>query len=131
MEKLYADMLYEAYDSLSESATRNDKKEVNKALEYIELHYAENLSLNILANEVHMNPYYFSSFFKKSTGKNFKDYVNQVRLKYAVELLLNTDQKVYEIAMDVGFGDARAFNDAFQKAYGETPAGYRKKLKNF
>ena len=131
MEKLYADMLCEAYDRLSESVAKNDKKDVNKALEYIEQHYAENLSLNVLANEVHMNPYYFSSFFKKSTGKNFKDYVNQVRLKHAVELLLNTDQKVYEIAMEVGFGDARAFNDAFQKAYGETPAGYRKNLKNF
>ena len=94
MEKLYADMLCEAYDSLSESVAKNDKKDVNKALEYIEQHYAENLSLNVLANEVHMNPYYFSSFFKKSTGKNFKDYVNQVRLKHAVELLLNTDQKV-------------------------------------
>lgn len=131
MEKLYSDMLCEAYDSLSESVAKNEKKDVNKALEYIEQHYAENLSLNVLANEVHMNPYYFSSFFKKSTGKNFKDYVNQVRLKHAVELLLNTDQKVYEIAMEVGFGDARAFNDAFQKAYGETPTGYRKNLKNF
>lgn len=131
MEKLYADLIDEAYDSLGESVAKNDKKDVNKALEYIELHYAENLSLNVLADEVHMNPYYFSSFFKKSTGKNFKDYVNQVRLKHAVELLLNTDRKVYEIAMEVGFGDARAFNDAFQKAYGETPAGYRKKLKNF
>lgn len=95
----------------------------------IELHYAESLSLNVLAEEVHMNPYYFSSFFKKSTGKNFKDYVNQIRLKHAVTLLLDTDKKVYEIAMNVGFGDARAFNDAFQRAYGETPAGYRKRLR--
>lgn len=68
--------------------------------------------------------------FQKSTGRNFKDYVNQIRLKHAVTLLLDTDKKVYEIAMDVGFGDARAFNDAFQRAYGETPAGYRKRLKN-
>ena len=130
MEQIFADVIDEVYDGLGESIVQNDKKDINKALEYIELHYAESLSLNVLAEEIHMNPYYFSSFFKKSTGKNFKDYVNQVRLKHAVTLLLDTDKKVYEIAMNVGFGDARAFNDAFQKSYGETPAGYRKKLKN-
>ena len=130
MEQIFAEVIDEVYDGLGESVVQNDKKDINKALEYIEIHYAESLSLNVLAEEVHMNPYYFSSFFKKSTGKNFKDYVNQIRLKHAVTLLLDTDKKVYEIAMDVGFGDARAFNDAFQKTYGETPAGYRKKLKN-
>ena len=130
MEQIFAEVIDEVYNGLGESVVQNDKKDINKALEYIELHYAESLSLNVLAEEVHMNPYYFSSFFKKSTGKNFKDYVNQIRLKHAVTLLLDTDKKVYEIAMDVGFGDARAFNDAFQKNYGETPAGYRKKLKN-
>lgn len=130
LEKLFRDVVYETYDGLGEAVTQNDKKDINKALDYIEMHYAEGLSLNVLAEEVHMNPYYFSSFFKKSTGKNFKDYVNQIRLKHAVTLLLDTDKKVYEIAMDVGFGDARAFNDTFQKTYGETPAGYRKKLKS-
>jgi len=129
MEQIFMDVIDNAYNGLGESVTQNDKKDINKALEYIELHYAESLSLNVLAEEVHMNPYYFSSFFKKSTGKNFKDYVNQIRLKHAVTLLLDTDKKVYEIAMNVGFGDARAFNDAFQRAYGETPAGYRKRLR--
>ena len=129
MEQIFMDVIDNAYNGLGESVTQNDKKDINKALEYIELHYAESLSLNVLAEEVHMNPYYFSSFFKKSTGKNFKDYVNQIRLKHAVTLLLDTDKKVYEIAMNVGFGDARAFNDAFQKTYGETPAGYRKRLR--
>ena len=130
MEQIFTGVIDEVYNGLGESVVQNDKKDINKALEYIELHYAESLSSNVLAEEVHMNPYYFSSFFKKSTGKNFKDYVNQIRLKHAVTQLLDTDKKVYEIAMDVGFGDARAFNDAFQKTYGETPAGYRKKLKN-
>lgn len=130
MEQIFTDVIDNAYNELGESVAQNDKRDINKALEYIEIHYAESLSLNVLAEEVHMNPYYFSSFFKKSTGKNFKDYVNRIRLKHAVTLLLDTDKKVYEIAMDVGFGDARAFNDAFQKTYGETPAGYRKRLKN-
>lgn len=63
------DVIDNAYNGLGESVTQNDKKDINKALEYIELHYAESLSLNVLAEEVHMNPYYFSSFFKKAPAK--------------------------------------------------------------
>lgn len=48
------DVIDNAYNGLGESVTQNDKKDINKALEYIELHYAESLSLNVLAEEVHM-----------------------------------------------------------------------------
>ncbi len=89
----------------------------------------ENLSLNVLAEEIHMNPYYFSSFFKKNTGENFKDYVNRVRIEHAVPMLISTDKKTYEIAEKVGFGDIRMFNAAFMKIYRETPGSYRKRVR--
>ena len=69
MEQIFMDVIDYAYNGLGESVTQNDKKDINKAPEYIELHYAESLSLNVLAEEVHMNPYYFSSFFKKAPAK--------------------------------------------------------------
>ena len=75
-----------------------------------------------------MNPYYFSSFFKKNAGENFKDYVNKVRISHGVSLLLSTDLKIYEIAMETGFGDARSFAEAFSRVYGETPASYKKRV---
>lgn len=106
----------------------SDKKDILRAKEYIEQHYQENLSLGVLAEEIHMNPYYFSSFFKKQTGENFKDYVNKVRLNHAISLLVSTDRKIYEIAGEVGFGDVRAFNDAFLRIYQETPGSYRKRV---
>ncbi|WMC91939.1 response regulator transcription factor [Kineothrix sp. MB12-C1] len=109
-------------------AVNNEKREIIKAKEYIENHYKENLSLGVLAEEMHMNPYYFSSFFKKNAGENFKDYVNRIRINHAVSLLLSTDRKVYEIASEVGFGDIRAFNEAFQRIYKETPSNYRKRV---
>ena len=89
----------------------------------------ENLSLNVLAEEIHMNPYYFSSFFKKNTGENFKDYVNRIRVERAVPMLLSTDMKTYEIAEKAGFGDIRMFNTAFMKIYQETPGSYRKRVR--
>lgn len=104
-------------------------KDFIKAKLYIERHYDENLTLEVLAKEVHMNPYYFSSFFKKNAGENFKDYVSRVRVQHAVSLLVSTDMKAYEIAMQTGFSDARVFSENFQRIYHETPKEYRKRAK--
>lgn len=110
------------------SVIKNDRKDINRAKAYIEEHYDENLTLEVLAGEIHMNPYYFSSFFKKGAGENFKDYLNKVRMKHAVSLLLSTDKRTYEIADEVGFRDARSFTELFQRIYGETPSSYRKRI---
>lgn len=111
------------------AAIQSDKKDIIHAREYIEQHYMENLSLEVLAGEIHMNPYYFSSFFKKASGENFKDYLNKVRLKHAVTLLLSTDKKASEIAACVGFRDSRSFAEIFSRSYGETPSVYRKRVR--
>lgn len=84
----------------------------------------------MLAGEIHMNPYYFSSFFKKNSGENFKDYLNKVRMKHAINLLVSTDKKTADIASEVGFRDSRAFSELFSRIYGETPSNYRKRVKN-
>lgn len=129
MEALFGREIGQYLDGIRAAAVNSDKKDIVKAKEYIENHYMENLSLNVLAEEVHMNPYYFSSFFKKSTGENFKDYVNRIRIEHAVSLLISTDMKTYEIAEKVGFGDIRVFNAAFMKIYQETPGSYRKRVR--
>lgn len=113
---------------LKKTMASNEKKDILLAKEYIENHYRENLTLEILSDVVHMNPYYFSSYFKKNAGENFKDYVNRVRIQKAVGLLLSTDMKSYEIASEVGFRDVRSFTEAFSRAYGETPSSYRKRV---
>ncbi|MBQ8031809.1 MAG: response regulator [Butyrivibrio sp.] len=98
------------------------------AIRYIGEHYMEDINLNVMADVVHMNPYYFSSFFKKKSGDNYKDYLSKVRIEKAMPYVISTDKAAYEIAMLVGFSDVRAFSDAFQRIYGETPKSYRKKL---
>ena len=129
MEALFDQELLGYLEVIRSVAVNSEKRDIIKARDYIEKHYMENLSLNVLAEEIHMNPYYFSSFFKKSTGENFKDYVNRVRIEHALPMLLSTDMKTYEIAEKVGFGDIRMFNAAFQKVYRETPGGFRKRVK--
>lgn len=113
---------------LQHTVVSSEKQDIIRAKEYIEAHYRENLTLEVLAGVIHMNPYYFSSFFKKHAGENFKDYVNKVRIQHAVSLLVSTNRKTYEIADEVGFRDARSFSEIFLRCYGETPAAYRKRV---
>ncbi|WP_379151620.1 response regulator [Paenibacillus sp. sgz5001063] len=96
---------------------------------FVEEHYAENITLDSMAALVYMNPYYFSSFFKKHTGQNFKNYVTEVRMGHALRLLLHSDLMVYEIAESVGYNNARHFSDMFKKQFGKLPQEYKQSLK--
>lgn len=113
---------------VSALAQTGEKKDILKAKSYIEEHYAENLTLEVMAKHIHMNSFYFSSFFKKQTGENFKDYLNKTRMRHGMELLVMSDKKIYEIAEAVGFKDYRYFTELFSRIYGKTPMAYRKEL---
>jgi two-component system response regulator YesN len=126
---LFREFLAGYYDTVASAMQKDETQDIIKAKHYIENHYAENISLEIMAKQIHMNSFYFSSFFKKHTGQNFKDYLNQIRMKHALELLITTAKKTYEIAEDVGFRDYRYFSDLFNRFYGKTPAAYRKQQK--
>ncbi len=128
MKTYFRECLEEYLTLLRQAMENNDKRDIVRAREYIEEHFRENLTLEVLAGVMYMNPYYFSSFFKKNAGENFKDYVNRVRIRHAVSLLVTTDMKAYEIAEETGFRDVRSFTEAFSRAYGETPVGYRKRV---
>lgn len=128
MIEVYQDIFIKYLNMIQQSVVSNEKRDIQKAKDYIEKHYKDNLTLHVLSEVIHMNPYYFSSFFKKNAGENFKDYVNRVRIQHAVSLLLSSDLKTYEIANEVGFSDARAFSEIFQRFYHETPNAYRKRI---
>ncbi len=103
--------------------------EYNEAVrirQYIQEHFAENLTLESMARMAGMNAYYFSSYFKKNTGMNFKAYLTEVRMEAAVRLLKNTDCKAYEVAGLVGYRNVRQFNENFKGRYGKSPNEYRK-----
>lgn len=128
LTRLFEETCSELYDKVTQSLRKSEKKEIVKATDYIKAHYKENLTLEVLAKEVHMNPFYLSSYFKKQTGHNFKDFLNRVRLRHALELLVGTDLRSYEIAEEVGFKDYRYFTEQFSREYGRTPAAYRKAM---
>lgn len=98
---------------------------VNKALAYIHKHYFEALTLDMLSKELHLSPNYLSSYFKKSVGKNFKEYLIDLRIKHAARLLANTDMSVTEICFSCGFSSYSHFIRTFKSIFGETPLGFR------
>lgn len=103
-----------------------EKKPIRTAINYINEHYSENMSLETISAVVDLNPVYFSSIFKKETGQNFIEYLTAVRLEQAKTLLLESDYNISEIAWKVGYQDEKYFMRVFKKEMGITCAKYRK-----
>lgn len=104
---------------------RNKKSyELKTVLNYIALHYSDHISLNDLADCVHMNPNYFCRFFKTMTQKSPTAYLNYYRIECACEKLCTGNDSVLNIALDCGFSDANYFIKVFKKLKGCTPLQY-------
>ncbi|MDF2923002.1 MAG: response regulator [Paenibacillaceae bacterium] len=99
---------------------------INRAVRYIEEHYAEECSLAAVAAHTHLSANYFGNLFKKETGESFSGYVSRFRLDKAKFLLKNTDMKIAEIAQAVGYPDSNYFATAFRQTIGLPPTEYRK-----
>jgi xylan 1,4-beta-xylosidase len=104
-------------------------KRFNLILDYINEHYAEKLSLQKLADAMHMNYYYLSHFFKDIAGISFQEYINGQRLNQSEILLSATDKTITQIALESGYPNIKAFTAAFKANFGMIPTHYRKMLK--
>ncbi len=99
-------------------------------LNYIEEHYREGVTLSELAQTQNLSVSYFASFFEKNVGMTFLTYYNNLRLNYAVNEMLSSDEPLETIALSNGFRDSRSFVTLFKKKYDCLPSIYRKKFGN-
>ncbi|KGR91732.1 AraC family transcriptional regulator [Ureibacillus massiliensis 4400831 = CIP 108448 = CCUG 49529] len=95
------------------------------SIEYIHKHFREPITLETLANIEHYHPVYYSSWFKKQTGKSPKVYINELRLKEAKHLLISTEWSISKISEEVGFMNSSSFTRWFVNCEGITPQKYR------
>lgn len=102
---------------------------VTQILQYLRQNYPSPISLDTLAQQVHLNRSYVSSLFKKETGSNLYDYLLRIRLEKAKELLLTTSASVQQIGCQVGIPDAAYFSRLFKKQVGAAPAEFRRRSK--
>ncbi|HEX2945025.1 MAG TPA: response regulator [Clostridia bacterium] len=100
---------------------------LRKAVEYLQNHYNEQITLNEVAEHTFVSTYYISRMFKKEMGKNFVDYLNEIRIEKAKEMLRDVRYKTYEVAEQVGIPDAHYFSKLFKKYVGVTPTEFREK----
>lgn len=98
---------------------------INNIKRYIQEHYAENITLNSLSGIFYLHPIYISRLFKEKSGLNFVEYITEVRMNMAKELLLNPVLKVHDICQMVGYESPRHFTKLFKNATGMTPKAYR------
>lgn len=98
---------------------------VFEAQRFILQRFQDNVTLQMAADHVHVTPYWLSKLFKKETGFNFLEYVTDVRLSKAAELLMDLSYKVYQISFLVGYQDPVHFSRLFKKKYSCTPQEYR------
>jgi two-component system response regulator YesN len=99
---------------------------VRQAQEYILGHYMDaDISLNDVAAQVNLSPSHFSAVFSQEIGQTFKEYLTEVRLKRAKELLRTTTLKAFEIADQTGYSDPHYFSQVFRKHTGATPLEFR------
>ncbi|WP_077623266.1 response regulator transcription factor [Sediminibacillus massiliensis] len=99
---------------------------MQRLLTYIEEHYAESLSLTTLAEYFHFNPSYLSSNFKTHLKVGFSDYLNQVRIAKAKDILASSSASVSEVGEMVGYSETSYFCKVFKRLEGSSPGSYRK-----
>lgn len=99
---------------------------VEQAKAYIREHYGEpDISIGRVCKHLHISTGYFSSIFKKEVKMTFVNYLMQIRLEAAKDLLRSTELKAFEIAERIGFADPNYFSFCFRKKYGQSPKEYK------
>ena len=104
---------------------QNNEKRGRQIVSYIESNYMHELRLDTLAELTGLTRSHLSRLFKKITGTNFKEYLQEVRLRHAVEEMRRTDHTVTAIAFNNGFPNVNALNTAVSRKYGMAPTEFR------
>lgn len=118
-------MILQERMGLSKIALSKFKKEVQAVIIYVNAHYMDKLTLDSIADYVGLNREYLSRLFSKETGIGLFQYINEVRMKRAGEMI-RSNKQVYikEVAAAVGFDDPYFFSRKFKEFYGKTPSEY-------
>lgn len=101
---------------------------VTQAMQYVQENYMKKIYLNDIAEHFHVNKNYFCKIFKQVTGMNLINYITELRIEKATELLENTDKKIYEIAFEVGFQSYPHFCKTYKKCRNVSPTEIRRKM---
>lgn len=103
-----------------------ESKPIRDAKKYIHDNFNKHISLENVSEYIGFNAAYFSTLFKKETGKNFLEYVTELRIQNAKNYLIQTNYDIAEVASAVGYNDLKYFSKLFKKTTGLNPSEFRK-----
>lgn len=98
---------------------------IARSLRYIKSNYTGKIRLSDISSELHVNPSYFSALFSQEMGRTFTDYILELRIEKAKDLLRNTNMDILDISGSAGFENQSYFTKIFRKRTGMTPRKYR------
>lgn len=116
-------------DNIKKTREGRSDRIIEFAKDYIKENYNKSISLSDVANKVYLNPNYLSELFKKKAGKNFIEYLVELRISVAKEKLKVPGIKIYEVANEVGYKEQVSFNRAFKRIVGISPKEYMNLVK--
>jgi len=127
LKKWFKEKVFNLYTIVRLYSYDNSNWMVQKAMHYSKASLSKKITLENIADYLHVNSSYFSTTFKKNTGQNFIDYVTELKIDEAKYLLLNSTLKIKDISEKVGYNDYSYFCKNFRKIENMTPLEFRMK----
>lgn len=123
---------YKSLTSIGYSGNYNTEhvSRIDEVYEFVIKNFKEKITLESIAESVHMTPTSFCKLFKNKTGKTLTSFVNEIRISYACKLLMNDGMDISEICYESGFNNLTSFNKNFKYFTKENPTTYRHKIVN-
>jgi AraC-like DNA-binding protein len=137
-EELLKGILFRLIVMISEKNIAGDKtlfkgelsRDIMDAMYFIEQNYTENLRLSDVANKIGFSEGHFSRLFSAQVGVSFSNYLINIRIRHAKELLINTEDSISEIALKTGFGSGDYLSASFSKYEKTSPTAFRKSIRS-
>lgn len=123
---VFLQLMYEILNHFHQLPDSDSRSALEHTKLYIEQHYNESLSIEQLARMANLSPKYYVDLFKKSYGKSAIDYVTELRIENAKQLMLHSDARLRDIAHRIGYKDEFYFSRKFKQEVGMSPTGYIK-----
>ncbi|MFT5465804.1 MAG: AraC-like DNA-binding protein/ligand-binding sensor protein [Verrucomicrobiales bacterium] len=121
----FALQLSEEISRIAIEDASSEPEAVSRAKQYVNAHLEDRITLEAVANHVHVSQFYFCKIFKQATGMTLTEFVNRRRVAWAKRKLLDPRARVTEIAYDVGYQSLSQFNRSFLRYAGESPTSFR------
>ena len=123
--KWFLDRILQLSDDISAIREQEDTGVIARAMKYIETHLAEEITLEKLSKELNLSQSHFSRRCKEEAGKNYIEFLNEVRIRKAKEYLSDPMMSIGDVCMKCGYSDPNYFSRIFRKTEGVSPSEWR------